>query len=571
MVIKSVVKFISLLSLFVVAITNSAIASTLTVTPDRNPVMEREPFLLEISADDSVSANDLDLSPLRQSGFTIGRTSTNSSTQIINGSISKTTNWSVMLVANRAGKYQIPALEVDGIKSKPLTIEVVKVDHSKVASNQLVFVKNQLETNEVYVQQSTKMVTRLYISPEVKLQSGALSEPILQGATIQQIGQDEDKKEIVMGKRYRVIKRIYSITPQASGEFTLQSPAFNGEVKSNRSRNSFFSMGQSKPISAFDKDQTIKVLPIPANYQGPWLASNLVQLHEEIQPNKLEYEVGEAITRTFSLTALNVSEEQLPEVAGSYPAEFKVYPDQSEAVSAVRDNAIIAQRVSSEAIVINQPGTYVLPQVSVPWFNVKTRKQEFAIAPEQTIKVIASTSPAETPVVVAPNEALISEPAECETPIAVDGSESTPPVEKSSSWFDYLGWILWVLTSIAFAVAQFFKKKSEQPKVEFSQPASPSFNSSTLKKACQSNNAAKAREQLLLWAKDKFGDKADWSLLKAKTSPEFNAQLELLESNQYSANRQTWIGNGLWLVFQQENKKFGKNTKTNDADLPPLN
>ena len=100
---------------FLVLISSVVHATTdVTVTVDRNPVMVNESFVLEIVANDSLDGNDLDLTPIRQSGLVVGRTATSSSTQIINGSISKTTSWNVVLLARKEGSFTIPSLNNTG-------------------------------------------------------------------------------------------------------------------------------------------------------------------------------------------------------------------------------------------------------------------------------------------------------------------------------------------------------------------------------------------------------------------------------------------------------------------------
>ena len=91
-------------------IANKAFALTqLTATVDRNPVMVNESFVLQIVANDSIDVSDLDMSPLMRSGLTVGRTSTSSQTQIINGNISKTTT----LRAKNANSKQIAQSRLD--------------------------------------------------------------------------------------------------------------------------------------------------------------------------------------------------------------------------------------------------------------------------------------------------------------------------------------------------------------------------------------------------------------------------------------------------------------------------
>lgn len=282
----------------------------LNASVDRNPVMERESFVLKIEANDSVNTNDLDLSSLQRTGFIVGRTATGSQTQIINGSIQKSTTWSVVLTAKQQGTYTIPALKLANASTSPIEVNVVRASSSKDYKDESIFIKNTLETSNLYVQQSVKLTTKLYISPQVQLQSGSLSEPTLEGALIQQQGKDKDATEIINGIRYRVIERIYTITPQSSGDFTVVSPTFNGDVTApSRRRSAFSSFSQSKPVTAFGQDFTINVQPIPTSYTGVWLPSSIVQLNEEWSPSKDTFDVGEPITRTITLTALNVNEE----------------------------------------------------------------------------------------------------------------------------------------------------------------------------------------------------------------------------------------------------------------------
>lgn len=537
--------------------------NNLTASVDRNPVMERESFILQIEADDSVSSDELDLSPLDNLGLVVGRTSTSSQTQVVNGKMSQTTTWSVLLVARTAGKYVIPALTLRGAKTQPITIEVIKSSPQQAGSGQPIFIKNNIERKELYIQQSTKLVTRLYFSPQVELQSGTLSEPELAGAFVQQQGKDKETSEIIMGVRYRVIERIYTVTPQNSGEFVITSPTFNGEVATGNRRR-LFSINQTKPVSAFGADLKITVLPIPDNYQGTWLASDIVQLNEEWQPEKDTFEVGEAITRTFTLMALNVNEEQLPEVSGSYPSAFKVYPDQTESHSVLRQNGLVAQRISSEAIVANKPGTYTLPEVSVSWFNTKIKRQEQAIVPARTVTIVAAQEQANNPAItnLAPQQNV--QVQECPVLTPCETSSETPWYQ--ALWFTISGWILFVIT----AVLAFFSRNSDTRK-----PANNTvkherkFDLSTLKRACQKNDASSARAELVSWGQQYYTI-ANLNELEPLVSAQLQREIRRLNMSQYSATPTQWQGENLWKLIQHEtdrNKQQGKH----QGDLPELN
>lgn len=562
-------KYLTYFSLiFLAFISLSAQALTeLTASVDRNPVMENESFVLQIVANDSLDSSELDLSALTRSGLVVGRTSTSSQTQIINGNISKTTTWSTVLIARQAGSYTIPAVSINGATTSPINVDVIKASGQSGQNTQAIFLKNTIESNELYLQQSVRLITRLYFAPNVDLQSGTLTDPNLDGAIIKQQGKDKETSEIVMGMRYRVIERTYTLTPQASGEFTIASPSFNGEVSTDRRRSVFSAFGNRKPVSSIGNDLKIKVSPIPNDYQGSWLPSDLVQLNDEIQPQQEVYQIGEPITRTFTLTALNVNEEQLPELKGSYPDTFNLYPDQSETRSVLRQNAIVSQRVSSEAIVPTQPGVYTLPAVSVNWFNTKTLQVETATIPAKQIRVEASNEQGDNTLVTnLPVEQQTINTQSCPE-VTTDAPSCPELIELAGNnlWLTISGWALWLLTLLIILIKKLSGKKSAPVEIK----AEKTFNATDLNSACKLNDAARTRALLIKWGQEHFDDSiSTLSDLKNYVSDEFAKEIDVLNQNQYSTNKADWNGSNLARLVKQH--KPNKQAKK-QSGLPPLN
>ena len=539
----------------------------LTASVDRNPVMENESFILQIVANESIDSNKLDLSSLTRSGLTVGRTSTSSQTQIINGSISKTTTWNTVLLARQAGNYRIPALEVDGAKTNAIDVKVIKSSKQNGQNTQPIFLKNSVENSELYLQQSTKLITRLYFAPNVDLQSGTLTDPALTGAIIKQQGKDKETSEIIMGVRYRVIERTYTLTPQGSGEFTIASPSFNGEISTDRRRSTFSMLGSRKPVSSIGNDLTITVFPIPTDYQGSWLPSDLVQLNDEIQPQQDSYKVGEPITRTFTLTALNVNEEQLPELKGQYPSSFNVYPDQSESYSAVRQNAIVSQRISSEAIVPTQPGTFTLPEVTINWFNTQTKQLQVARIPAKQIQVEAALNNEDNTLVtnIPMQQQPLTDNSCPEITEPTTSCEVTDLIQNNNWLITLSGWFVWLITIIGFLLF----KRQPRAKSATIESAPSTFDLKSLKQACKQNDAAVVRKLLIEWAKQQINPQIrNLSELKPHVSCGFAAEIDLLNQQQYSVNKTAWSGEALLSMLK---KHKSDKDKVQSSDLPPLN
>ncbi|AWB67149.1 hypothetical protein C2869_12200 [Saccharobesus litoralis] len=375
----------SLLCIFSLISASSYAAPTVIASVDRNPIMQKEAVTLTVAVNEHVSANALNLAPLNQD-FRILGNNTSTETRTINGTTTRITRFTIQLLAKRLGTLTIPAIEVAGGFSKPIQLQVVETKSD--GQSQDIIVETSVSDKTVWLHQQVHYKVRLLYA--VNLERGSLTQPELEGAIVEQIGQDKETEQLRNGRRYRVIEREYAVTPQRSGDFTLTSPIFSGDIVVGQSRrNSFFARNQTQRVTQLGDDIDLVVKPIPTTYQGHWLPSEMVQLFDEVTP-QTGFVVGEPITRTITLTALGVTAELLPELQMNHGNDVKVYPDQAETHTGVRGNDIIAQRIESMAVIPNKPGQVTLPEVSVQWWNTKTEKIETAKLAARTITVKAA-------------------------------------------------------------------------------------------------------------------------------------------------------------------------------------
>lgn len=426
-----------------------------TAQVDRNPVMVDESFVLEVVANDNVSIDAFDSSPLMKD-FVVGRTSSSRQTQMVNFETTRTTRWSTVLIPRQPGTYKIPAFNIEGVSSRPINLQVLPVSQSKSTQSQDVFLDIETDLEEVYLQQQVRYTVKLFIA--LDLQRGSLSAPTMEDAEIEQVGQDKEYSEIVNGKRYRVIERTFSIIPQKSGQLTVQGPYFEGEILDN-SRSSFGFFNRTKTVNKVGKNLFIRVRPIPTNYQHHWLPSEHVEIHNEwqgIEQNQLT--VGEPVTRTITLTALGVVEAQLPEINSQYPNTVKTYPDQAETTTVERNGTFVSQRTENIAIIPSEAGTLTLPEVQVPWFNVVTGKTEYAVLPKQTFTVVESLENNNAP--------IISPATNPSNQTTTAPTITQPALSTSNHWWSISSWVLlaiWLITLIAwFISAKFSSHKDNQ-------------------------------------------------------------------------------------------------------------
>ncbi|AMJ97852.1 aerotolerance regulator BatD [Alteromonas macleodii] len=356
--------------------------NSLEATIDRNPVMLDEAIRLTVTADGSADRDAFDSSPLLKD-FVVGRTSVSSQTSIVNFDTKRTTVWTTTLFPRKEGTFTIPSLTIEGKSTKPIQVKVIPVqEQSNVARDY--FVTTDIDVKEAYLNQQLLYTVKLFLSSNIE--RGSLQAPEMQNAEITQLGEDKQYTDIVNGRRYQIIERQFAIVPQASGEFTLRGPIFTGEVMAANTNQRFGFFNRTQQINRVGPDITVNIKPIPQGIDYPWLPSEMVRVDEE-WPQGDSFVAGEPVTRIVTLTALGVVEEQLPDIPEFYPPNFKLYPDQSNTTTVEKDQSLISQRQTSLAIIPTQPGNFVLPEITIPWFNTLTQQTEYATIPARSITV----------------------------------------------------------------------------------------------------------------------------------------------------------------------------------------
>jgi hypothetical protein len=535
---------------------------------DKNPVMVNESFILLVVANGEVNRDAFDSSFLMKD-FVVGRTSISSQTKMINFDTTRTTTWSTVLIPRNVGRFTIPAFNIDGSITKPLEVLVRPATTSSASSGRDLFITTNVDVEEAYLQQQIRYTVKLHLGKD--LQRGSLSSPTLENADIRQIGKDKEYNEVVEGRRYRIIERSFAIIPQQSGTFIIEGPLFEGEVIDN-SRQSFGFFNRSKAVNRVGPSQGISVLPIPSNYDQHWLPSVFVQLDDEWQGNTRAFIAGEPITRTITLTAIGVVEEQLPQIVSIYPNSVKTYPDQAETTTVEKDNTLIAQRKESIAIIPSQAGQLVIPQVKVPWFNTMTQKTEFAVLAEKTLQILPASTQATSSI---PTSPLIQEASESKPQRLTITELNNPSMAMSQYWI----WItasllmLWLLTLVfwyrhVIALKATARYISHSPNRNMQNEQSIWKN---LEKALNSNSPVDTLKHLALWIADSIQDKEATlaQSLKCIDNQALNEAVNTLLASRYSKDQSEWQSTALHQILRKLRKE-GNVAKKTKHDLPPL-
>lgn len=521
--------------------------SSLQSQVDKNPALAGEAITLTVTADARLNANALNYRHLEQH-FRVMVPSVSQSTQIINGQSSHITRWSFTLFPLTTGDIRIPAFEINGIVSNSIELTVL-ADTVRAGQPRELFVEASLQgSTEVYVQEMLYYDVVIYFSGD--LQRGNLTEPQLEGAEIQRVGQDVEGSTLVDGIRYRTITRRYSITPQRSGTATIAPPLFSGEViERDNSRYNYFA--RSKNVMQEANPIVIEVKPQPEGQAGRWLVAGLVTLTEEWQPEKSVLTVGEPVTRIITLSAVDVLPSQLPELNQQLPTQLRHYQEQAQAKGAERSGRLVAQKIFTTAIIANDSGELTLPEIRLPWWNSQTKRQEFATLPARVLQVNASVIDA--------------------VPVSLPMSQTATVTASHWQW-NYTSTLLLLGWLLSVAIMWFVKKApADTTQTGTAITYRKEFNDKHLKHACQKGDATRAATELLKWGSQQFsvtvmslGELKHWTADNALAQ-----ELDRLALTLYGPGINDWQGEQLWQAWQKWRPTTQQQTRSSLAALYP--
>ena len=380
----------------------SAFSADLTASVDNSKVAYGETIDFRLSYDGNDGGNlQPDLSVL-QRDFNIYSTSSSMNTSVINGVATQKREWLITLLPKNEGKQVIPSISAGNYQSSPVQIEVLSsdaiikeqkksgVDNGNAAQMANFRAELKTENKNPYVEQEIPVV--LTISNNRNLQFS--SEPYFENNDDWVIKRVGDLKSTQ--KNGEIITKIdYVFFPQKSGKQELPRAVIEGYyiVYENSPKRTIGDslwqlldvdmgsmFGVQKPVLFKSKPEMVDVKPIPKEYTSHnWVPAEMLAADAKWVDANPSFKVGETVAREVTVTALGVSENHLPELEFDENSEWKQYPDKPQYSSTIHDNKIISQEIIRVVYIPQKSGKIRLPEIVVPWFNVKTQKTEKAV------------------------------------------------------------------------------------------------------------------------------------------------------------------------------------------------
>lgn len=388
-----------------IALAATTTPSQLTASVSRNQIGIDESLTLQLTLSGDNDAEP-DLTPLNQD-FDIASRSQSSSVNIINGSVSRSKVWSLVLLPRHSGSLTIPPLCSGSNCSQPRTIAVSEQPPADNSSAPVIL-ETEVSAPSVVVQQQLRYTVRILLRQP--LAQASLSELTPQGVetTIHQPGEDVRYETQRGSYNYQVIERNYALFPQHSGTLHLPAQMLDGIMRTSRTtaRSAFASpfdpfdlMGQQgQRIRVRSKDLSVNVIAAPQHDpQQPWLPALDIQLSDDWRTNPPTMTVGEPTTRTVITSSTGLAAATLPELKLSVPNSFKSYPDKSERKDSNGADGIEGTLIQKIALVPTQAGNFTLAETSIRWWDTTSQQWRTAAIPAIKLKVLPAQREAEAP------------------------------------------------------------------------------------------------------------------------------------------------------------------------------
>ena len=569
--------------LFYVISVHASMAAELRAIVDTPQIAYGETIDLRLQYDGNDSGSlQPDLSVL-QKDFTIYSTSSSMNTSIINGVASQKREWLITLLPKNEGKLTIPSVKAGSYESLPIDIEVLSAD--KVVQRQntensagdvdlpIFGVDLQVDNDNPYVEQEITAV--LTISDNRNLQ--LTGEPLFENAdnwVIKSVGRPQKRQK----DGINTISFFYALSAKKSGMISLPQAVAEGYyiTYDNSPQRSigggllqFFDMdmtgllGVQKPVLIKSKPQNINIKPIPTGLDAEsWVPAEALTVTAEWIDKNPKFKVGETVTREVAVTALGIAENQLPQIDFMSDAQWKQYPDKPQYTSAVHDNRIISQESIRVVYIPQKSGKQRIPEIKVPWFNVKTHKIETATVPSEEVDVEVNNN----------YEIEKNEPADVSAVgknMAAQQHNDAPKQTPQSSGMtnDYIIYIASFIAFLSGLLISFllFGKRGlrvkDETKVDYAQ---------NVKRALKQADYRMVRDYLVKWGQANY-PKADINNLKDLDGiiniPEFSRQCSVLNAILYGNSDDKLDEQIIMSSLKQKEKGKKKEIKTPLPDL----
>lgn len=540
-------------------------AAPVTAKLDRSSAVVGETVTLILQTTDTDQSLDTDLSVL-QTDFDVLNQRSETQMSFVNGRQTASVRLVITLEPKKEGNLTIPALKFPGASSSPLVLKVAAAPALAPGDAEPVFIEVtvQPDSGPYYVLSQVSLMVRIFY--QANLTEAAINPPEPEQASVRlldEVPYQSDRN----GERYRVLERRYAIFPERSGTLTIPAMQLSGRLIERPSDRLWQPTVRGRRVRVESEPLTLEISPRPASFRGDfWLPARRITLSQQISDNE-KLHVGEPVTRTVILDAMGLEENMLEEPAWPEVPGTRIYPDQPQGISRDDGEWVLGHKEFRYAVVPEESGELVLPEIRLDWWDTITNQQRTAVLPEHRVTVLPSEL---SPSVTAPP------PPTDVIPGISQGVPDGNIIETGNA-------IVWKATTGAFALLWlltlffYFRRGGE------SAPAMATNGLVTLdekellkqfQQACQKADVSLARNNLSHWIRtyaprNLRGNMRDFG----STCGEASLQMAIAELDAYGFGHDSadaWKGDSLWAAFRKWQDQAGQHKVSELGDKPKL-
>ncbi len=350
-------------------------AATVTAVVDRTRIGPDETIELTVSV--TGGEGEVDMSPIRD--FKVLSSGTGASIQIINGQMSKETNYAYRLIPLKQGRLVIPPLTVtvDNTTSQTAAIVVtVSPNMPEKAGAPDVFAEGIISNSSPYDGEPVVYTFRLYHA--VQIANARFQKPEFAGFTAKELENSrKDYRTVKNGRDFNVTDISFLLVPVGPGQKTIDPTVLSCDLvmRQNVRRNPFgllddpfFGQNRLEPRIIRTEPLNIAVRALPS-HDGKGTFSGLVgtfQIRSNVDKDTLK--VGESATLSVTISGTgNILDAAAPDMA--IPDAFRSYQDTPQETIQPGENGYSGEKVFRTALVPLKAGQYTLDPVELTYFD----------------------------------------------------------------------------------------------------------------------------------------------------------------------------------------------------------
>jgi len=397
-----------------------------TASVDRTTLYSDENLLLTIRADYPEAEEPLDLTALSTLFEIEQQTQSTQSRYSTSAGRERWREWRLWLRPKQTGTLAIPNFKLGDERTEPIFVQVRDAANRQDGlPEDAVILEAELSDEAPYVGQPVILTIRLKY--QVRLQ-GTFDSLELDAFEAEQL---DESSSVVRenGQQYNQYQLVYRLTSDQAGVVSIPEIRFSGQYQSGQ-------FNSARRITRTHRGIDLQVQPIPDNYPGDafWLPAESVSLHDNLSSN-LELTANEHLNWVVTTRVNGLPATRLPNpIADLDGNAFRLYRNEPE----FEEGDPLGRRRDMAALVFTEPGTYTLPAVRVPWWNLRTDQLAWAEIPARTVTVSAGAQTSVTP--------TLTEPAGTPTTEAAPASAGVWPWVSLSLG---IGWVATALVWIA--------------------------------------------------------------------------------------------------------------------------